>query len=134
MKFRNAEWTVTGTFTTKGDIHDSELLADTDTVSSSLERTGYSSVLALLKSPAEFQTFKDALTSNPQLSVDFGIKQVQGMRLSYSSSSVNLHKEYESYARKINKDGETVGIEDPKCLNHLMSAIRYALTMFAGSM
>lgn len=67
-------------------------------------------------------------------SVDFGIKQVQGMRVSYTRSSVNLHKEYESYAWKINKDGETVGIEDPKCPNHLMSATRYALTMFAGSM
>jgi phage terminase large subunit len=58
-------------------------------------------------------------------SVDFGIKQVQGMRISYTRSSVNLHKEDEGYGWKINKDGETVGIEDPS---------RYALTMFAGSM
>src|ERR1700761_4847242 len=70
LKFRNSEWTVTGTFTTNGDIHESELLADTDTVASSIERTGYSSVLVLLKSPADFQAFKDALTSDPQLSVE----------------------------------------------------------------
>jgi phage terminase large subunit len=67
-------------------------------------------------------------------SVDFGIKQVQGLRISYTRSSVNLHKEYDGYAWKVNKDGEAVGMEDPKCSNHLMSAARYALTMFAGSM
>lgn len=67
-------------------------------------------------------------------SVNFGIKQVQGMRISYTRRSTNLAREYEAYAWKINKDGEGVGIEDPKCPNHLMSAARYALTMFAGSM
>jgi hypothetical protein len=36
------------------------------------------------------------------------------------------------YAWKMDKDGETVGIEDPKCPNHLMSAARYRLTMLAG--
>jgi phage terminase large subunit len=65
-------------------------------------------------------------------SVDFGIKRVQGLRISYTRSSVNLHNEYENYAWKISKDGDNVGIEDPKCANHLMSAARYALTMFAG--
>jgi putative ABC transport system permease protein len=70
LKFRNAEWTVSGTFATNGDVHESELLADTDTVASSIERAGYSSALVLLKSPADFQAFKDSLTSNPQLSVE----------------------------------------------------------------
>jgi hypothetical protein len=65
-------------------------------------------------------------------SVDFGIKHVQGLRISYTRSSLNLHREYESYAWKVTKDGENAGIEDPKCANHVMSAARYALTMFAG--
>jgi phage terminase large subunit len=65
-------------------------------------------------------------------SVDFGIKHVQGLRISYTRSSLNLHREYENYAWKVTKDGENAGIEDPKCANHLMSAARYALTMFAG--
>ena len=30
------------------------------------------------------------------------------------------------------KDGETVGVEDPKA-NHAMSATRYGLTMLAGA-
>jgi hypothetical protein len=63
--------------------------------------------------------------------VTFGIKHVQGLRISYTPSSTNIHREYENYAWKVNKDGETVGIEDPKCANHAMSAIRYGLTTFA---
>jgi hypothetical protein len=65
-------------------------------------------------------------------SVDFGIKRVQGLRISYTRSSINLHREYENYAWKVNKEGENAGIEDPKCANHIMSAARYALSMFAG--
>lgn len=70
LHLRNADWTVTGVFTTNGDIHESELLADVDTVASSLERSGYSSAVGLLESAGEFSTFKDALTTNPQLQVD----------------------------------------------------------------
>jgi putative ABC transport system permease protein len=70
LRFRNADWTVTGIFSSNGDIHESELLADVDTVGSSIERSGYSSAVAILKSPESFQAFKDALTSNPQLTVE----------------------------------------------------------------
>jgi putative ABC transport system permease protein len=70
LHLRNADWTVTGIFTSNGDIHESELLADVDTVGSSLERTGYSSAVALLSSPGDFDRFKDALTTDPQLKVD----------------------------------------------------------------
>ena len=70
LHLRNADWTVTGTFTSNGDVHESELLADVDTVGSSVERNGYSSAVALLTSPAEFTRFKDALTTDPQLKVD----------------------------------------------------------------
>ena len=70
LHLRNADWTVTGLFTTNGDVHESELLADVDTVGSSLERSGYSSAVGLLTSASEFGTFKDALTTDPQLKVD----------------------------------------------------------------
>jgi putative ABC transport system permease protein len=70
LHMRNADWTVTGVFTTNGDIHESELLADVDTVGSSLERSGYSSAVGMLASAGEFSTFKDALTTDPQLKVD----------------------------------------------------------------
>jgi putative ABC transport system permease protein len=70
LHLRNADWTVTGVFTSNGDVHESELLADVDTVGSSVERNGYSSAVALLTSPAEFTGFKDALTTDPQLKID----------------------------------------------------------------
>ena len=70
LHLRNADWTVTGTFTSNGDVHESELLADVDTVGSWVERSGYSSAVALLTDPAAFARFKDALTTDPQLKVD----------------------------------------------------------------
>jgi hypothetical protein len=33
----------------------------------------------------------------------------------------------------VTKDGETAGIEDPKKKNHLISAVRYGLTMLTGA-
>jgi putative ABC transport system permease protein len=70
LHLRNADWTVTGVFTTNGDVHESELLADVDTVGSAIERPGYSSAVGLLTGASEFATFKDALTTDPQLKVD----------------------------------------------------------------
>jgi putative ABC transport system permease protein len=70
LHFRNADWTVTGLFTSNGDAHESELIADVDTVGSSISRSGYSSAIALLTNPSAFTEFKDALTTNPELKVD----------------------------------------------------------------
>lgn len=70
LHLRNADWTVTGMFTSNGDVHESELLADVDTVGSSIERNGYSSAVALLGRPTEFARFKDSLTTDPRLKVD----------------------------------------------------------------
>jgi putative ABC transport system permease protein len=70
LRLRNSDWLVTGIFTSNGDVHESELLTDVDTLSSALERLGYSSAVGLLTSAGEFSAFKDALTSDPQLRVD----------------------------------------------------------------
>jgi putative ABC transport system permease protein len=70
LRLRNADWTITGVFTSNGDVHESELLADVDTVGSSIERTAYSSAVALLTSAEDFNRFKDALTTDPRLNVD----------------------------------------------------------------
>ena len=66
-------------------------------------------------------------------SVNFGIKKVQGMKISVTRRSKNVWREYEDYAWKISKDGEEQGIEDPKCDNHSMSAIRYGLSIIMPS-
>ena len=98
LHLRNADWTVTGMFTSNGDVHESELLADVDTVGSSIERNGYSSAVALLTSPAEFPRFKDALTTDPQLKVD-----VQREAEYYAAQSKALTK-------AINIVGNTVAV------------------------
>ena len=70
VKLRNSEWVVTGRFTSNGDAHESELMADVDTVRSAIEYGGYSSAIGLLTAADSFTTFKDALTTNPQLKVE----------------------------------------------------------------
>jgi putative ABC transport system permease protein len=98
LHFRNADWTVTGVFTSNGDIHESELLADVDTVASAMQRSGYSSAIALLTSAAAFTEFKDALTTDPQLKVD-----VQREPDYYAAQSKGLTK-------AINVVGNTVAV------------------------
>jgi putative ABC transport system permease protein len=98
LRLRNADWTVTGIFSSNGDVHESELLADVDTVGSSLERSGYSSAVGLLSSAAAFTAFKDSLTSDPQLKVD-----VQREREYYAKQSAGLTK-------TINVVGTTVAV------------------------
>jgi len=98
LRLRNADWTVTGIFSSSGDVHESELLADVDTVASSIERNGYSSAVGLLSSAAAFTAFKDSLTSDPQLKVD-----VQREREYYAKQSAGLTK-------TINIVGTTVAV------------------------
>ena len=98
LHLRNADWTVTGIFSSNGDVHESELLADVDTVGSSIERNGYSSAIGLLTGAAEFGRFKDALTTDPQLKVD-----VQREPEYYAAQSRNL-------TQVINVVGNTVAI------------------------
>lgn len=70
IDFRDSAWTVVGHFESDGDSHESEMLADTETVLSAYRRNGFQSVTALLDSADAFELFKDALTTNPQLKVD----------------------------------------------------------------
>lgn len=98
LHLRNADWQVTGVFTSNGDVHESELLADVDTVASTMERNGYSSAVALLTGADAFIAFKDALTTDPQLKVD-----VQREPDYYAAQSKQLTK-------TINTVGNTVAV------------------------
>jgi putative ABC transport system permease protein len=66
---RDATWTVVGLYTT-GDSHESEMMTDVEALVSIGRRGGYQSVTAQLDSAAAFTQFRNALTSNPALSVD----------------------------------------------------------------
>lgn len=70
ITLRDSEWTVVGVFDSAGDAHESELLADIETVLSAFRRNLVQSVVVQLDDRAAFDAFKDALTTNPTLSVD----------------------------------------------------------------
>jgi putative ABC transport system permease protein len=66
----DTEWTVVGEFSSGGNVHESEALADVNTVMSAFARGSYSSVSVRLISPASFGKFSAALESNPSIKVN----------------------------------------------------------------
>jgi len=86
VAFRGSDWMIVGAFDSRGDSHESELMADTETVFSALRRNEFQSVTVLLESPDSFSAFKDWLTTNPTLAVlvdretDYYARQSQPLR------------------------------------------------------
>jgi putative ABC transport system permease protein len=66
---RTATWVVVGTFTTNNDAHESELMADADTVMSSDGGSIYASITVTLDAPSSLRTLADSLAANPSLHV-----------------------------------------------------------------
>lgn len=69
VAIRNGDWTVVGIFTSGGDVHESELWVDLETLMAAAKSPAMASVTAQLESAAAFPAFKDALTTDPQLTV-----------------------------------------------------------------
>src|ERR1700679_2088771 len=67
---RTATWVVVGTFTTNHDAHESELMADADTVMSSDNGSTYGSITVALDAPNSLSVLADSLAANPALHVD----------------------------------------------------------------
>ncbi|HTC44034.1 MAG TPA: ABC transporter permease [Steroidobacteraceae bacterium] len=70
IQMPEGDWTVTGVFESGGNASESELLADSEMVLSSLRATTFKSMTVLLTDAAAFDRFKTALTTNPTLTVD----------------------------------------------------------------
>jgi putative ABC transport system permease protein len=70
VRLSDGEWTVVGVFSSDGDAHESELLADSEVMLSAYRRNSFNSVIALLGSEGSFGSFGAALTTNPQLVTD----------------------------------------------------------------
>jgi putative ABC transport system permease protein len=64
----NGEWPIVGSYRT-GDILDGQLIGDTETMLTALNRTAYNSILVRLTSPDALSAFRKALTTNPALQV-----------------------------------------------------------------
>ena len=69
LRFRGSTWTVVGHFESGGK-YDSELWSDIGTVQSAWRRSGVSSILAQLKSPAVLPAMAARLKEDPQLDVE----------------------------------------------------------------
>jgi putative ABC transport system permease protein len=88
IKLRGATWTVVGIFESGGTARESELIADKQTLNSAYQRgNGEQSVLVVLE-PNGFQTFKDAITTNPQLQVDVNTEKDFGAQQSAQISRI----------------------------------------------
>jgi putative ABC transport system permease protein len=86
LHFGTNIWKVVGVFDAKGSISESELWADAAVLGPAYQRHASNSiVIAKLASPGSFQQFKDALTSDPKLSV-----KVQSETEYYESQSRTL--------------------------------------------
>ena len=64
------DWKIVGAFTAATPLAEAMLIGDADTMMSAFQRTAFSTVQVELESPAAFDRFKAALTSNPTLNVD----------------------------------------------------------------
>lgn len=70
IDMRGSQWTVVGIFESGGDAHESELMADIETALSAYRRNLFQSVTVMLERPQSFAAYKDAITTDPTLSVD----------------------------------------------------------------
>lgn len=61
-------------------------------------------------------------------SVSYGIQYVQGLHIYVTKRSVNLLKEYRNYLWLTDKNGKIIN-EPQDFMNHLLDAVRYALTI-----
>lgn len=85
LSFRGSTWTIVGHFSS-GDAYDSELWTDVGTLQGAWDRSGVSSVLAQVGSPAQIDAMKARLTADPQLDVD-----VRSQRDFFSGQSSGLN-------------------------------------------
>ena len=70
ISLRGVDWQVVGVFSDEGALSENAMIADANTVLQAFDRNAYQMVVVELASPGAFAGFKDALTSNPQLSLD----------------------------------------------------------------
>jgi putative ABC transport system permease protein len=86
IELANQQWAIVGVFAS-GDSHESELWADTETLSSTYQRTSFQSVTVKLAGKDGFKQLKAAMAADPRLKLD-----VQTTRDYYGKQSEGLTK------------------------------------------
>jgi putative ABC transport system permease protein len=69
LRLPQGEWTIVGAFATDGDVRESELLADVETVFSAYNRNTFNSVNVSLRDGASLETLRAYLASQPGFAV-----------------------------------------------------------------
>jgi putative ABC transport system permease protein len=71
IAFRDSDWTVVGVFASGGDVHESEIWADSEVALSAFRRTGFQSVTARLAdgSDAGLAAFRDSVARDRRFSI-----------------------------------------------------------------
>ncbi|MGB0955819.1 MAG: ABC transporter permease [Panacagrimonas sp.] len=89
VEVRDGHWPIVGVFETDGDVHESEIWVDVNTLNSLLRQPIYATITAHLQddSPQTLQAFKDRITTDPRLNLG-----VQRQPDYYASRSVALEK------------------------------------------
>lgn len=98
VAIRSGDWTVVGVFETGGDVHESEIWTDVETLMAAANSPVAASLTAQLESEDLFPAFKDALTTDPRLTA-----KVQKEPEYYASRS-------EALQNMINVLGYAVGV------------------------
>jgi len=70
VSLRGTDWTVVGTFSSRGDPLEAGMLTGSDTLQSAFRRDAFQSVAVQLESADAFEGFQAALAANPSLAVD----------------------------------------------------------------
>jgi len=68
VRLREGSWPIVGVFAADG-VNANELMGDVDTLAAMMHRSGYGSVQARLKDPAQLPNFRHWLMTNPALAV-----------------------------------------------------------------
>ena len=88
LLFGQNRWKVVGIFDADGSINESEIWADASVLAPAYRReSSYQTAVVKLASPGNFQTFKDALTSDPRVNV-----KIQREKEYYAAQSQTLVK------------------------------------------
>jgi putative ABC transport system permease protein len=93
IAFRDSEWVVVGVFTSGGDVHESEIWADTEVAMSAFRRAGFQSVTATLADPS-----------------DAGVAAVRETVARDRRLSINVLREPEYYAKQANVLGTLIDV------------------------
>jgi len=67
IKFSGAAWNVVGTFTADDASFESEIWGDVDLMMPAFQRNGYQSITVKLADPSTFESFNQAISSDPRL-------------------------------------------------------------------